>query len=50
MEHQRLVELAEAHLWGHFTAINNNVDGMRILRGAMDAIYGIPKVTATSMD
>ena len=31
MEHQRLVELAEAHLWGHFTAINNNVDGMRIL-------------------
>ncbi len=31
MDHEHLVELAEAHLWGHFTAINNNVDGMRIL-------------------
>ncbi|MEO2165428.1 MAG: aspartate aminotransferase family protein [Acidimicrobiales bacterium] len=30
-DHQELVEKAEAHLWGHFTVLNNSVDGMRII-------------------
>ena len=30
-EHQRLADLAERHLWGHFTVLNNDVDGMHII-------------------
>ncbi|MBT3248227.1 MAG: aspartate aminotransferase family protein [Actinobacteria bacterium] len=31
MSHQELVEKAEAHLWGHFSVLNNSVDGMRVI-------------------
>ncbi|MDE0748693.1 MAG: aspartate aminotransferase family protein [Acidimicrobiales bacterium] len=30
-EHQRLAELAERHLWGHFSVLKNDVDGMHII-------------------
>jgi adenosylmethionine-8-amino-7-oxononanoate aminotransferase len=30
-EHQRLADLAERHLWGHFSVLNNDVDGMHII-------------------
>ena len=31
LSHQELVEKAEAHLWGHFSVLNNSVDGMRVI-------------------
>ncbi|MDE0927827.1 MAG: aspartate aminotransferase family protein [Acidimicrobiales bacterium] len=31
LSHQELVEKAEAHLWGHFTVLNNSVDSMRVI-------------------
>ncbi|WP_420637943.1 aspartate aminotransferase family protein [Candidatus Poriferisocius sp.] len=31
MQHDGLVELANRHLWGHFTTIGSTVDGMRIM-------------------
>ncbi len=30
-EHQRLAGLAEKHLWGHFSVLKNDVDGMHIM-------------------
>ena len=30
-EHQRLAELAERHLWGHFSVLKNDIDGTRII-------------------
>jgi adenosylmethionine-8-amino-7-oxononanoate aminotransferase len=30
-EHQRLVELAEKHLWGHFSVLKNDIDGTRVI-------------------
>ena len=30
-DHERLVALADAHLWGHFSVLNNTVDGMRVM-------------------
>ena len=31
MEHDRLAELGQRHLWGHFSVLNNDVDGMHII-------------------
>ena len=31
MEHDRLAELGARHLWGHFSVLNNDVDGMHII-------------------
>ena len=31
MEHDRLAELGGRHLWGHFSVLNNDVDGMHII-------------------
>ena len=31
MEHGRLAELGQRHLWGHFSVLNNDVDGMHII-------------------
>ena len=30
-DHQRLAELAERHLWGHFSVLKNEVDGTRVI-------------------
>ena len=30
-EHQRLAELAEKHLWGHFSVLKNDIDGTRVI-------------------
>ncbi|SVA49764.1 uncharacterized protein METZ01_LOCUS102618, partial [marine metagenome] len=30
-DHQRLAELAEKHLWGHFSVLKNEVDGTRVI-------------------
>ena len=30
-DHQRLAELAEKHLWGHFSVLKNDVDGTRVI-------------------
>ncbi len=30
-DHQRLAELAEEHLWGHFSVLKNDVDGTRVI-------------------
>ena len=30
-EHERLVALAERHLWGHFSVLRNDVDGTRVI-------------------
>ena len=31
MEHGRLAELGQRHLWGHFSVLKNDVDGMHII-------------------
>ena len=31
MEHHRLAELGRRHLWGHFSVLKNDVDGMHII-------------------
>jgi len=31
MEHDRLAELGRRHLWGHFSVLKNDVDGMHII-------------------
>ena len=31
MEHDRLAELGQRHLWGHFSVLKNDVDGMHII-------------------
>ena len=30
-EHRRLAELAERHLWGHFSVLRNDIDGTRVI-------------------
>jgi len=30
-EHRRLAELAERHLWGHFSVLKNDIDGTRVI-------------------
>ena len=34
-EHQRLADLAEKHLWGHFSVLKNDIDGTRVIERGM---------------